>query len=88
MKRWGAILILSVTLILVAAVRASSQQESPSADDGRFLLFQEYFETSVDGKPIEQKAVFKIDTHSGRAWMFLSYLKNGQLVQKWVPIDN
>jgi hypothetical protein len=90
MKKWGAALLAVLAIISVMCVQALSQQQAaPTAEGQRFMLFQGGYEiVSASKKPVDYRAVFKIDAQTGETWMFAAYWDSkGAYVQHWVHVD-
>jgi hypothetical protein len=53
------------------------------------MLFQGGYEiVSASKKPVDYRAVFKIDAQTGETWMFAAYWDSkGAYVQHWVHVD-
>ena len=82
-------LALGFAVILLAGLatfRLGAQQETSSPFQ-RYTLQQFDFQTQAPSARLAERAVFKIDTTTGRSWRFVSAIKNGNLETYWDPID-
>jgi hypothetical protein len=65
---------------------AAAPQSSPTSTVGRFMLVDSHYE--IIGSPIVHQRVFKIDTATGKTWMYLqSCDPDGKLLSEWLPCD-
>jgi hypothetical protein len=63
-------------------------QAEPQQNVGRFQIINSSY-VAVSGRTeIKTEGLFKIDTATGRTWLFFTGLsKDNQYVQKWTLID-
>jgi len=97
MKRQRVIVLLVATMLVIctAVVWAQAAKyepgiKSPTSDSsGRFQLFQGQYIVNTAGTPYKDFGVFKIDTETGRVWLYQDgQTKSGQTYRKWEAVEN
>ena len=85
---------MAAIAIIVAPAVSFAQQPvaratSASTANQRFVLLQGTYSALVEGRTTsDQHALFKIDTATGEVWIFVTFVKDGKLIQRWSIIDN
>jgi hypothetical protein len=87
------VIIIGFALLLpifVFAEASGARMESPSADNGRYQLFQGTY-NAFDLKRQEaltQQAVFLIDTRTGQVKRYVNKIDTeGKYIESWITID-
>ena len=90
------VLVFATILITVAQTawtQTSKQLDSSatvSPNGGiRYELFQGEYTISNEGTAFKANGVFKIDTATGRTWIYTEgKMREGKFYKEWVPINN
>ena len=88
MKKSTISLLIAVVLLVIITVAYSQSSQGNNTSyrtsySGRFQLFGGDYVTINEEQKINQSAVFKIDTITGRTWIYNAGLSNGQSFEKW-----
>lgn len=86
----GAGLIVAITIALGVSVVQGQNVGQPQAgglQNGRFWLHSGSYETAADKETRQTPGVFKIDTATGRTWMFVRDPESKTAVGKWEEVS-
>jgi hypothetical protein len=86
--------IVAVFALFSKGAIGASQPSDPrmnlgqsTSGSGRYQLFQGQFSISSKGVPFTDTNVFKIDTVTGRVWVYREgQAQNGSFYVKWEPV--
>jgi hypothetical protein len=84
MKR--AILPLLVLLLICAWPTAAQKAQPRNATTGRFQLFQGSFYASGSAGAVHLEGVFRIDSETGKTWIYEQQSVSGKGWDTWVWI--
>ena len=92
--RHGIAIVGAIALFLALVTQVAAQTATPVSDSGRYQLFMGEFPfTNLDGELYWNKALFRIDTVSGKVWIAesLQFIdpRDGKAVQRrrWVEFE-
>lgn len=72
----------------IAASPGTAAMAGRSTSGGRYQLFQGSFTNAVENASVPGTEVFKIDTETGRSWIFISGLTTDKkLISAWREIE-
>lgn len=85
-KVWVVSLLFIVSGLFIAP-NVSFSAESACKECGRYQLLSSKHFAVGKGESAEMSSVFKIDTATGKTWIFIYGVQdNGSLIQEWRPI--
>ncbi len=93
MRRRLQVLALAIAALVSVALSAAGQAEKYSASAapgfyGRFQLFQGRHTVNSAGQPFEETAVFRIDTQTGKTWVYREgRTKEEKFYSRWEPVS-
>ena len=63
-------------------------ETAPREVSGRYILFQGHYTINAKGKPIKEDGVFKLDTDTGKVWIYREGLtEDDNIYQRWEGIQ-
>ena len=83
-------------VVLAVAYQICAQQVNPKQSSetaprdaaGRYQLFQGHYTVNVRGTPFKEDAVFKLDTDTGKVWIYREgQTKDDNIFQRWDGIQ-
>jgi hypothetical protein len=88
-----AVLIVALLAVVGGADELTRAPMGARTPCGRYQLFQATYRSFgyVAGKfsSGEEIGLFKIDTDTGKTWIYVDGSnKDGEIIQKWVPVSN
>ena len=89
-KVFAAVAVILAAALVITAHASSQERAIPgSTGSQRYLLFQGSFLTGDQKGTVDIRGVFKIDTQTGRTWLYGSGTgADGKLMHGWLPIEN
>ena len=86
----GAGLLVAITIALgVSVVQGQNVGQSPTGglQNGRFWLHSGSYEVTAEKEHRQASGVFKIDTATGRTWVFTADPANPKAAGKWEEVS-
>lgn len=91
MKKTIALAVLLCSLVANNCYAAQSMTVPEKQDHYRYQLFQGKYETIIakgNSGGIKQESLFRIDTETGKTWVFLEVVQDEKLRRVWIPIED
>ena len=82
------IVFLAVIAIVSILSLKGQEPQASGGQVGRFQLVQGHFVSVSDGHPIDDKGCFKIDTATGKTWIFRYGQREGKAYSGWQQIGD
>jgi hypothetical protein len=81
--------ILAIAAICAFLLRPDTSAQRVTMNPGRYQLFSATYDAAIDGKAVEYRGVFRVDSETGSVSLYQQGInEKGQNVRYWIAVPD